>query len=546
MKIFLQNQVCYDSSLLNGIKLSKNILISLILFICLNHNNLYINSVVILPFNYINSKTNTSSPITNSSKDYFESFLKYNVYTTISINNKSLNFHLSLDRYTTYISEKTLLEIDPESAEIQKDEELYSLAYIGIYRAKFANSSFTFLSNNTQNISINNYSFFMMRKLTDDLDYTRRTKYFANEGEEIGFNVLKGNKIEKVVVEEEEIDPYDKGDEDEDEGEQTGEKYVLQNNGYLVEEKTNLITQLKSQHYISSYAFMVKYDNKSEEKGQIIIGGLPHQYDPRHYSEQYFIYHRTIIGNGYGNWGINFQDITYNGESFNSIKSAEFSLDFGFILSTGTYKDLLDKLFFKKEEYAIYCKEEKIDSYFVKYCQEKVIKDFQNISFVLSNEYNSYNISNRLIFDYKDLFIKAPGDNNLYYFQIVFQEGFFKWWLGRPLFKKYPAVFDQDKHIFGFYLETGEYDYNDDNNSKNENETENKNQVPNEGKGGLSLAWIMVIILSICLVILAIVIYKLLPYIKRKKKANELDEDYEYTTGNISMGNSNNKDLLIN
>ena len=36
------------------------------------------------------------------------------------------------------------------------------------------------------------------------------------------------------------------------------------------------------------------------------------------------------------------------------------------------------------------------------------------------------------------------------------------------------------------------------------------------------------IILSLCVIVLGIILYKVLPMIKRKKKANELDEDFVY------------------
>ena len=251
---------------------------------------------------------------------------------------------------------------------------------------------------------------------------------------------------------------------------------------------------------------------------------MPHEYDPRHFSERYFIYHTTIMGNGYGNWGINFDDIKYNGESLPHVKAAEITIDFGFILSTDTYKYYFDKKFFLESNITDFCKEEQVNIYIFKYCEEKVIKEFENISFVLSKQYNTYNESNILEFDYKDLFIKSPNDSNLYYFQIVFQENNYKWKLGRPVFKKYPAVFDQEKRIFGFYTQTGEYEIPDD--GKNDKNGGNKN-------GGLTFSWIMVIILSSFLILLIIAFFIVCRKIKRKKRANEMDDDYEYSSKKI-------------
>ena len=493
----------------------SNEIFLLFALLCLTNNNAYIKSLVILPFDYIYNNENNSAKNAKTPKEYFEYFIKGSIFTTINVNNKPLKFHLTLDRYTSYISEKTLLEIAPKSAEIQKNEDLYSLEYIGILRAKYTNTSFTFLSNDSKSICLNNYSFFMVRKLTDDFESVKIRECYAIENEEIGLNVLRGNKKKEVKVEEEEIDPYEIPDDEDDDP--TGEKYVYQNNGYLLEENTNIITQLKRQKFISSYAFMVTIDEN--EKGKIIIGGIPHEYDPHHYSENFFIQLPSKRNSTYGSWDIVFNDIQYNGSSYLSIKSAEITPDFGFILGTEYFLEFLNKYFFSN--YSNDCFEGAIDNYIFKYCYENVTKYFKNISFVLSNLYNNYS---KLEFDYKDLFVKAPGNNNLYYFQMIFQSGFYNWKLGRPFFKKYPAVFDQDKRMTGFYIEVGEYNNNNNDNSNNNNNSYNDNSSK------FPLAWILVIILSIIVIGLIIAFYKVLPYIKRKKKANELDDDYEYYT----------------
>ena len=515
----------------------------------MNSHFLNANSLVTIPFTYINKKTNTSTPTTTTPKDYYESLLYYPVYTTLNINNKPVKFHITLDRYTTYISNKTLSEIDPKHAEIKEDEDLYSLDYIGIHRAKYTNSSFEFITNNN-NISFNNYSFFMMKEMCDEFDYTIKTKYLATEEEEIGFNVLKGNRVEGVPVDDDDDDdpyyPYDdeyqfftSNEESAIIKKKLGEKWVNKNNGYLLEENTNIISQLKKGNFISSYAYTILFENKDEEKGKIIIGGMPHEYDPRHYLERYYIYYEASMGsnngNQYGNWGINFIDIKYDGVSLPYIKAADFEINFGFILSTPTYKTYLDNQFFNDPDYSKYCKEENVDKYLFKYCEENVIKEFKTISFHFPNKYNTYNESNALVFDYKDLFIKAPGDNNLYYFQIIFPDNtYFKWKLGRPVFKKYQAAFDQNKRIFGFYTQTGEYDINDNENKEN--------------RQSLAVSWILVIILSIILIGLGIAFFRLLPYIKRKKRANEMQDEFDYPTTEASNNEQkeDNKALLIN
>ena len=40
---------------------------------------------------------------------------------------------------------------------------------------------------------------------------------------------------------------------------------------------------------------------------------------------------------------------------------------------------------------------------------------------------NDKNSNNNIEFNYKDLFVKAQGNNDVYYFQIVFDVGCYKW-----------------------------------------------------------------------------------------------------------------------
>ena len=529
--------------------LIQNMLLSFLILIAFNSNSFFIKSFITLPFSYINKNTSLSVPNTTTLESYFESFLTYPIFTNIKINEKISKIHLTLDRHATYISESNLKEIDAKASISDNKEDLYSLDYIGIPRTTFTKSPFSFIVNNTKNITLNNYSFFMAINMSTEQDNIKKNNYYAEEKDEIGLNIYKGNKVKKVEVEED--DPYedfypDPKDDDIDEGDYEygsiyyqnrnksvkGIPYINKNNGYNIEQNSNIINQLKSQKLISSYAFMVKYNNKNDEKGKIIIGGLPHEYDPRHYSEKYYISGKVSFSQDNPGWKINFQNIMYGNDILVSVKQAEFSLNFGFISTSNTYKEFFDRKFFNNSKYLDSCKEKKIGSYTVKYCKEKVIKEFNNLTFILSNEYADSNSTNKIEFDYKDLFVKAPGDNDFYYFQIVFMPGNYKWLFGRPVFKKYPVVFDQDKRIIGFYTQTGEY------------EVQNIGDK-NDEKTSFPISWILVILLSIILIILGITFYLKLPYLKRKKKANELDDDFDYQPASENK-NENEKNKLFN
>jgi len=519
--------------------MSKSFFKSIFIFSFLNFNLVLSNSFITFPFFYINKNTRESFPNTTTSKSYFYSFLNYSVYTKQKINDKDLDLHLTLDRHATYISKKRYKEINPEISNEDNDQKLYSLEYIGIYRAKYLKNKLSLFLNNTKEYIYNNFSFFMTMKMSNSSDYEINRYAYATEAEEIGLNILKGNKYTNVNVQEyyddySDINLYNtfqvKNDNKllySNNPSLLGEPFVLRNDGYNVEENTNIISQLKKNDIISSYVFSIKIDDKNDEKGKIVIGGLPHEIDPKHFNEKYYIYDRVPI-DIYYHWHYAFKDIVYDGEKLGWVKDVEFSLDFGFILSTDNYKKFLDQKFFKNATYVDSCKEEKVGEYFVKICKEKVIKNFKTIYFYLSYNYIESNKKNYIEFNYQDLFVKAPGDNDLYYFQIVFVDNSYKWIFGRPLFKKYQTVFDQDKKIIGFYTETGEYNYN------NYNNYNNKNKFP--------LVWIFVIILFICLIILIILFYIKYPFKTKKKKANELDDDFDYES---DANKRNEKDQLF-
>ena len=524
------------------ISFSKKIIFFIFIIVCSNLSYIFSKYFVTLPFTYINPKSGESSPSTSSPLDYFESLIDYPVFTTIKINNKDLNFHITLDRYGTYISEKTYKKINSEedNSNIENEEKLYSLDYIGINRAKLKSSNFSFFSNDTKNIIFKNYSFFITTKINNESDYKIRTEALIKESEEIGLNIMKGNKYKSVSVEY--YDPYFdinflniKNNVKFQKNEKLfGESYVFTNDGYTVEEKTNLINQLKMNDFISSYIFSIKFDNEKDEKGKIVIGSYPHEIDKKHYNSKYMIYDKVELKNYY-KWHYEFEKIIYDGEQLPWVKETEISLNFGFILSVYNYKDYLDKKFFKNVNYSEFCEEKVIGEYFVKICKEKVIKYFKPIYFYLFNNYIDSSQTNYLVFNYSDLFVKAPGDNDLYYFQIIFVDNSYKWIFGRPLFKKYRTLFDQEKKLIGFYSESGDYHYQDN----------NKNNG-NEKKKSLVLVFVpILIIILVSLIVIGVLLYKNLNQ-HRKRKANELDDNYDYTPASDQIKGKNQNPLLIN
>ena len=85
----------------------------------------------------------------------------------------------------------------------------------------------------------------------------------------------------------------------------------------------------------------------------------------------------------------------------------------------------------------------------------------------------------KMEFDYKDLFI---NENGIYYFQIIFSKNLDQIF-GKPIFKKYRIVFDQDKKMYSIYKYYQKENKNENKiiNNPNDNDS-NNNRFINELK----------------------------------------------------------------
>ena len=286
-------------------------------------------------------------------------------------------------------------------------------------------------------------------------------------------------------------------------------------NGLFKEESANLITQLKKRDKINSYVFSIKYTN--DDNGEIIIGDLPHEYSPNKYSSQnYFFDTVSITKEPPFNWHFTYDKCLYGEEEVDKSNMVKLSIDFGFIKGNSFLKKNLEKNFFGVNN----CNKKQINDYDIFYCTKDALKNFKPIIFKLQSKYCPTITNANFEFTADDLFINDNNDNDKYYFQIIFNtDGLFhNWVFGKPLFKKYQMVFDQDKKTYGFYLE---------------NNFNIINTLPNNiANTSTKISWILVVFLLIVSLGLLYALHKLLPKIPRKLKANELEENFSYEASN--------------
>ena len=268
---------------------------------------------------------------------------------------------------------------------------------------------------------------------------------------------------------------------------------------------------------INSYQWTVKYTKDNE--GLVIIGDSPLNYDPMFKNKKYEEHQTQAIGESTTvDFGIDFNEITFGSKDF-EIKHAHFNHDLGVLL--------VNKIIYEKIK----------DSFFVNYlgdkkiCFEGWVYEKYGYIYCDSNKFTDSDIKSlpKLIFkqtnmnyifelNYEDLFSKQK-DGRIY-FLIVFDLNYKTFKIGKPFLKKYSLTVDNKKNLITYF----------------------RIKEENEDNGYSRIVWI--VILSVFVVILAgttgFFAYKFIKK-KNKKRANELDEDYEYLGKENSSKNSENK-----
>ncbi len=284
-------------------------------------------------------------------------------------------------------------------------------------------------------------------------------------------------------------------------------------------ENYNFINILKKKGYIKDFYFTIKYNN--ENSGNLIIGDLPHNYNEA-YNSKYFKDMYISMFTGVLTWNINLDSIYVSDNSTSENKKivgekiyGYFKTESGIILGTERYKQFLLSDFMEERIIKGQCFEVQSNFYISYYCKKEVdLTKLKNLYIYIKN------LDYTFEFTYKDLFFKNDDDGNNY-FLIYFNSGYdeddgsgFFWTFGEPFFKKYNLVFNQDTKRIGLYTQIS-----------NEDIQENKT-FWQKNKWYIILAIGLVVVCS-GLGVMIFLYLKVLP--KRKIKANELDDGFDYS-----------------
>jgi len=317
-------------------------------------------------------------------------------------------------------------------------------------------------------------------------------------------------------------------------------------------ENSNFIEQLKKKKIISKYIWTLDYNSLT--KGNIIIGTEPHFYDTKYFHNYQYKTIYSKINSNKNSWAFNFDKINLN-DSDIELKdtNVELMINYGLIIGTEEYREKIDNLFFNKLIDEGICFKEVVklnisegnNEYFVYYCNKLKFKGI----------YNNYSLDKKLPINFfKDIlllqndfeYIFKIDKNMLFedinqraYFLIIFEKNNKNnvWKLGEPFLSKYKFVFNQEQKTIGFYnpLLKENMNSNIDNKSK-DNEEKDNNKVPI-----IFIYLTIIMILLACIFIIIYILQKIM--VKKKERANELDDNYEYLP---KMKESNNNQINNN
>ena len=287
----------------------------------------------------------------------------------------------------------------------------------------------------------------------------------------------------------------------------------------------NIIDQLKSNDIVNSYVWMINYT--SDYEGNLIIGEPPHEFDPEHYKEEDLLNAYTFAFTTITEFGLRFDEITFNGRNFRPYHECIFKYEINYIFGIDVFEKEMDKYFNESiingtcfKEYVKY----PYSPHTFFYCNKEKYKDNFKYFPPLSFQHNNLNYTFEL--NYKDLFIEK--DDKIIF--MVFFGGGIDWYLGKPFLRKYPFLMNQDPKEVKFYTKTY---FETNENDKNKNKKSRTNIFKSNILEGFIIS-----VLFIILLVLGIILGKY--YFQSKMKPmNVIDDEYEYKA-------ADNEDLINN
>ena len=279
----------------------------------------------------------------------------------------------------------------------------------------------------------------------------------------------------------------------------------------------NFLDQLKKNDVINSYFWMINYTSNYE--GNLILGEQPHIFDPNNYKEEDLYFSHPFIYDDFYDWGLPFDEISFNNIKFRQFHDNSFSHELNYIKGGIELEQQLD-IYFNEYINNKICFKESIENPYgpnkFYYCKKELYE--KDLSKFPSLKLFQYDFNFTFELTYKELFLEK---NDKLILMIFFDKRIFDWEFGKPFLRKYSFLMNQDTKLIGFYKKKFYY--------KNKEE-KNWNSFAQS---------ILFLLLVICVVILLIIfgIFLGMNFFRKKKCKYTIDDEYEYTTKNDDIIN---------
>lgn len=337
----------------------------------------------------------------------------------------------------------------------------------------------------------------------------------------------------------------------------------------------NFMSELKKKKDIKEKIFSLVY--KYENEGYLFIGNSLYNIDENKYKKDHFFKINVVRDKNGIKWNINFDKVyihdsylegnrtlsnkSNKGKIYLSTKQVNIKIDQKIIIGTSEYKKMIDNLYFNKLIKSNICKYDLIPfnsrNYYIYSCTALLFATFESSDpdddyyqepvfhylHFPSLVFQSYNLKYSFELKYEELF-QLLGER--FYFMVIFDSdeenrSSQEWTIGEQFIKKHTFSFNIDRKSILFY---NEKQFNDkfEENDIFENTNENEKLEKRENKNIFII--IILIVGAICLSILSFYLGIKIRE-RRKKRANELRDEYEYIsereTNNISINSAKYK-----
>lgn len=292
--------------------------------------------------------------------------------------------------------------------------------------------------------------------------YSQKNKYFIDANKYKGFKDIKffySNELQKGNY-------FTLGifglNTNEKANDNQNNNYNQQIEGDKEEVDTNLLNNIIDSSDISFpvYSFQMLDKKKTKYDGNLIIGSLPHEYEPDIYFEDQYTTIKSNVDD-HGNWNIPVDNsYLYDKRRNISIDTSyikKIELNFNRRITVAplelffALKDSFFSIFFN-EGYCTYKKGVHSSSMIVIYCiknylKERLRKNIPSLFLYVKNLEYTFEI------DYVDLFSDYEGVDDLIFFNIAFEQNEGKIKIGQVFMKNYRFTFNPQNNQLGFYKE---------------------------------------------------------------------------------------------